>query len=69
VIPSAKVNISLLCRPFPPLFLLLLPHPNSSLPNYKQPPLKKKKLIYLQKMIKSTTNQNTDVVTTKLKEI
>jgi len=28
-----------LCRPSPPLFLLLLPHLNSPLPNYKQPAL------------------------------
>jgi hypothetical protein len=38
VIPSVKVNTSPLCRPSPPLFLLLLPHPNSPLPNCKQPP-------------------------------
>ena len=29
VIPSIKANISTLCRLFPPLFLLLPPHPNS----------------------------------------
>jgi len=39
--PSTKVNISLLCRPSPPLFLLFLPHPNS--PNCKQLALQKKK--------------------------
>jgi len=41
VIPSAKVNISTLCQPSPPLFLLLLPHPNSPLPSQtanKHPP-------------------------------
>jgi hypothetical protein len=37
VIPSVKVNIWSLCRPSPPLFLHLLPHPNSPLPNFKQP--------------------------------
>jgi hypothetical protein len=41
VIPSAKMNISPLCRPSPPLFLILLHHPNSPLPNCKQPPKKK----------------------------
>ena len=42
VIPSTKVNISPLCRPSPPLFLLLLFHPNSPLPNCKQLPPQKK---------------------------
>jgi hypothetical protein len=42
VIPSAKVNILPLCWPSPPIFLLLLPHPNSPLPNCKQPPPPKK---------------------------
>ena len=44
VIPSVKVNISPLCRPSPPLFLLLLPHPISPLPNCKQPAPPKKNL-------------------------
>jgi hypothetical protein len=38
VIPSVKVNISPLYQPSPPLFLLLLPHRNSPLPNCKQQP-------------------------------
>ena len=46
VIPLVKANISLRCRPFPPLFLHLLPHPNSPLPNCKQPPPQKKKNLY-----------------------
>jgi len=37
-IPSVKANISTICRLSPPLFLLLLPHPNSPLSNCKQPP-------------------------------
>ena len=43
VIPSAKVNIWPICRPFPSLFLLLLPHPNSLLLQTTSPPPKKKK--------------------------
>ena len=42
VIPSTKVNISPLSRLSPPLFLLLLPRPNSPIPNCKQPPPKTK---------------------------
>ena len=38
---SAKVNIWALCRPLPPLFLLLLPHPNSPLLQTTSPPSKK----------------------------
>ena len=44
VIPSTKVNISPLSRLSPPLFLILLPRPNSLIPNCKQPPPKKKSL-------------------------
>ena len=45
VIPSVKVNKWPLCQPSPSLFLHLLLHPNSPLPNYKQPaPHKKKNL-------------------------
>jgi hypothetical protein len=36
--PSVKVNICPLCRPSPPLFLLLLPHPNSPLLQTTTPP-------------------------------
>ena len=45
VSPSAKVNIWPPCRPSPPLFLLLLPYPNSPLlqTTSPPPPLKKKK--------------------------
>jgi len=40
--PSVKVNISLLTRPYPPLFLLLLPHLNSpQLQTTSAPPKKK----------------------------
>jgi len=39
VIPSVKVNIYPLCRHSLPLFLLLLPHPTSPLPNCSQPPI------------------------------
>ena len=42
VSPSAKVNIWALYRPLPPLFLLLLPHPNSPLLQTTSPPSKKK---------------------------
>jgi len=38
VIPSVKANKPTLCQLSPPLFLLLPPHPNSPLPNCKQPP-------------------------------
>jgi hypothetical protein len=38
VIPSVKTNIYPLYRLSPPLFLLL-PHPNSPLPNCNQPPI------------------------------
>ena len=44
VIPSAKVNISPFCRPYIPLFLILLSHPNSPLLNCKQPATQKKNL-------------------------
>jgi hypothetical protein len=48
--PSAKVNLSPLYRPSPPLFLLLLPHP--TLPNCKQPaPPKKISLFSAQQVI------------------
>jgi hypothetical protein len=40
--PSAKVNISPLTRPDPPLFLLLLPHLNSPQLQTSSPPPKKK---------------------------
>ena len=40
--PSAKVNISPLQRPSPPLFLLLLPHLNSTQLQTTTPPPKKK---------------------------
>ena len=45
VSPSAKVNIWPPCRPSPPLFLLLLPYPNSPplQTTSPPPPLKKKK--------------------------
>jgi len=36
--PSRKGNICLLCRPSPPLFLLLLPNPNSSHLQTTSPP-------------------------------
>jgi hypothetical protein len=36
---SVKANIYPLCRHSLPLFLLLLPHPNSPLPNCSQPPI------------------------------
>jgi hypothetical protein len=39
VIPSVKANIYTLCWLSPPLFLLFLPHPDSSLPNCNQPPI------------------------------
>jgi len=39
MIPSVKANIYSLCRLSLPLFLLLLPHPNSPLPNCSQPPI------------------------------
>ena len=38
--PSEKVNICPLCRPSPPLFLLLLPHPNSPQLQTTTPPKK-----------------------------
>jgi hypothetical protein len=38
VIPTAKVNIWPLCRPSPPIFLLLLPHPNFPLLQTTSPP-------------------------------
>jgi len=50
VSPSAKVNIWPPCRPSPPLFLLLLPHP--TLPYCKQPaPPKKISLFSAQQVI------------------
>jgi len=39
VIPSVKASIYPLCRHSLPLFLLLLPHPTSPLPNCSQPPV------------------------------
>ena len=36
--PSKKVNICPLCRPSPPLFLLLLPNPNSPRLQTTSPP-------------------------------
>jgi len=39
VIPSVKASIYPLCRHSLPLFLLLLPHPTSPLPNCSQPPI------------------------------
>ena len=45
---SEKVNIYPLCRPSPPLFLLLHPHPNSpQLQTTRPPPPKKKKTSYI----------------------
>jgi hypothetical protein len=54
VSPSAKVNICPLCRPSPPLFLLL-PHPNSPLLQTTSP--KKKNLPLL-----STTSHISQIV-------
>jgi len=47
--PSEKVNIWQLCRPSPPLFLLLLPNPNSLHLQTTSPPspLKKKNLPHI----------------------
>jgi hypothetical protein len=47
VIPSAKLNNWPLCRPSPPIFLLLLPHPNS--PLLQTTSTKKKNLTLLSK--------------------
>ena len=45
--PSVKVNICQLCRPSPPLFLLLLPNPNSPhLQTTNPPPPTKKSSSY-----------------------
>jgi hypothetical protein len=41
--PSEKVNICQLCRPSPPLFLLLLPNPNSPHLQTTSPPPPKQK--------------------------
>jgi len=41
--PSVKVNICQLCRPSPPLFLLLLPNPNSPHLQTTSPPSPPKK--------------------------
>jgi len=50
--PSVKVNISLLTRPYPPLFLLLLPHLNSpQLQTTSAPPKKKISLFSAQQVI------------------
>jgi hypothetical protein len=48
VIPLVKANKSTLCRLCPPLFLLLLPHPNFPLPNCKQPPTPLKIFLFSQ---------------------
>jgi hypothetical protein len=50
--PSLKVNISLLTRPYPPLFLILLPHLNSpQLQTTSAPPQKKISLFSAQQVI------------------
>jgi hypothetical protein len=50
--PSVKVNISPLTRPYPPLFLLLLPYLNSpQLQTTSAPPQKKISLFSAQRVI------------------